>query len=369
MVEQTILRERRHTVPVSLALQLLELVKRWRVPPEELLSVVGLTETALQNPLDRLPVETMCELLERARVLTGEPGLGYYLGLQKRVSVYGYLGFAAVSASSLREALELAVRFGPLFSTAISLNLHVEGGAASLCFEEQVDLGPARDIVLISLLFGLQTIGTALTGQEAGGSADLAIPQPDYQARFANLAHDLRFGQPFNRLVVDAKTLDFPIVTADRMALQMARTLCERSLDDLGFDTGLVDRVRRLVANDQNGFRSLEQVATCMHLSPRTLKRRLAAQGVSFSALVDRERREKAMVLLRSSRLSIDDVAERLDYSTASTFVRAFHRWTGTTPGAYRRAGRHRFASDAGRQGAQAQVRMKTPTAGASAKR
>jgi AraC-like DNA-binding protein len=340
-------REQRHTVPMSLALQLVELVKRWQVPADELLSPFGLSEGVLGNPLDRLPVETMGQLLGHARLLTGEPGLGYYLGLQKRVSVYGYLGFAAVSASSLREALELSVKFSPLFSTAITMDLHIEGGAASICFEEQVDLGSVRDIVLISLLFGLQTIGSALTGQATtGGAVDLAIPEPHYQARFAHLAHDLRFGQPFNRVVVNAGALDSPIVTADRTALHMARTLCERSLDDLGFDSGLVDRVRRLLANDESGFRSLEQVATRIHLSPRTLKRRLASQGVSFSSLVDRERREKAMVLLRSSRLSIDDVAERLDYSTASTFVRAFHRWTGTTPAAYRRGGRQRPVSD-----------------------
>jgi AraC-like DNA-binding protein len=342
--------QQRHTVPASLALHLLELTGRWHIPAGELLSSIGLSERSLDNPLDRIPIETMCNLLERARLLTGEPGLVNYLGLQKRVSVYGYLGFAASSASTLREALELAARFGPMFSTAISIDLHVDGHAASLCFEEQVSLGPARDIVLISLLFGLQTIGSTLTGrQEAGAAVDLAIPQPDYHAKFAHLARGLRFAQPFNRLVIDARILDFPIVTADRMALQMARTLCERSLDELGFDTCLTDRVRRLLANDDNGFRSLEQVAARIHLSPRTLKRRLASQGLSFSALVDRERREKAMVLLRSSRLSIDDVAERLDYSTASTFVRAFHRWTGTTPAAYRRAGRQRSMSEVGR--------------------
>jgi AraC-like DNA-binding protein len=136
---------------------------------------------------------------------------------------------------------------------------------------------------------------------------------------------------------MDAASLDHPVVTADATALQLARQLCERALDELGFDAGLVDRVRRFIPSDQAGFRSLEQVATLVHLSPRTLKRRLAAQGVSFSALLDRERREKALVLLRSSRLGIDVVAERLDYSSASTFVRAFHRWTGTTPAAYRR--------------------------------
>jgi AraC-like DNA-binding protein len=334
---------------MSLVQQLIELVKRWHVPASELLSVIGVSESALENPLSRLPVATMCELLNHARLLTGEPGLGYYLGLQKRVSVYGYVGFAALSASSLREVVELAARFGRLFSTALTIDLHVEARTASLYFEEQANLGAVRDIVLISLLFGLQTIGSALTGQEAPVLVDLAIPRPAYQPRFAHLAPDLRFGQPFNRLVLDAATLDLPIVTADPMALRVARALCERSLEGLGYDIELVERVRRLLASDEDGYRSLEQVAARMHLSSRTLKRRLAFQEVSFSALVDRERREKAMILLRSSGLSIDDVAERVDYSSASSFVRAFHRWTGMTPAAYRRAGRQRSMSDVGR--------------------
>jgi len=79
-----------HTVPVALALQLVELLKRWHIPDVELLSGVRLGPNALEDPLGRLPVSTMHDLLERARLMTGEPGLGYYLGLQKRVSLYGY---------------------------------------------------------------------------------------------------------------------------------------------------------------------------------------------------------------------------------------------------------------------------------------
>src|SRR5579864_5860696 len=83
MTRQTPEEEQSHTVPVTLALQLVELVKRWHVPAEELLSGVPLSQRTLEDPLERFPVTTMCDLLERARLLTGEPGLGYYLGLQK----------------------------------------------------------------------------------------------------------------------------------------------------------------------------------------------------------------------------------------------------------------------------------------------
>lgn len=325
-----------HTVPIALALQLVELLKRWHIPQGELLSGVGLAADALTDPLARLPSTTMHDLLERARLLTGEPGLGYYLGLQKRVSLYGYLGFAALSAPSVRQALELAVKFGPIFSTALKIDLQIDSGVASLSVQEHTDFGGIRDIVLISLMLGLQIIGCALTGRDEHGTVDFAMPEPEYQARFAHLARGWRFGQPTTRLLLDETSLDAPIVTGDPSALALARTLCERSLEELGFDAGLSDRVRRLV-RAETGFRSLEQVAPLVHLSPRTLKRRLAAQGVSFSSLVDRERLDRALSLLQTSDLAIEDVAERLDYATASTFVRAFHRWTGTTPSAYRR--------------------------------
>jgi AraC-like DNA-binding protein len=327
-----------HTLPVSMLRQLIELVERWHVPADELLAGTSLNAESLEDPLGRLSADMMNELLQRARELTSEPGLGYYLGLQKRASVYGYLGFAVTSASSLGEALALALRFAPMFSTALSLELRVEGSVASLHVHEQTDFGPARDIVLISLIVGLHAIGSTLTGRRDGDViAELAIPEPDYPANMSPLLPKLRFGQPAHRLVFDAARLDLPVVTADRTALSLAQTLCERALEELGFDTELVDRVRRLVAGEGAGFRSLEEMAKLLHMSPRTLKRRLAAGGVSFSALVDQERREQALVLLRQPRLSIDDVAERLDYSTASTFVRAFHRWMGTTPAAYRR--------------------------------
>jgi AraC-like DNA-binding protein len=328
---------------VSLALQTIELCKRWNVSQQDLFVAAGWPADAVADPLRRLPSTAMHELLFAARDLTGEPGLGYYLGLQKRVSLYGYLGFAALSAPSVRRVLELTVEFAPIYSTALAINLTVSGKQASLQIDEQMDFGPVRDIVLISFMLGLQTIGAALTGfenLETGLIVELAMPEPPYHARVARTlpaVRGWRFGQPATRLLLAAETLDHPIVSADRGALALARSLCEKALDELGFDARLEERVRRLVPDADGGFRSLEEVATLVHMSARTLKRRLAAKGVTFSTLVDRARRERALSLLQSSRLPIEDVAERLDYATASTFVRAFHRWTGTTPAAYRR--------------------------------
>jgi AraC-like DNA-binding protein len=328
----------RHTVPIGLVSQVVQLAKRWRVGATELLSPVGLSERILGDPAQRIPVSTMCKLLERARVLTGEPGLGYFLGLQTRATLYGYLGFAFLSASTVAEALKIALEFAPLFSTALAMDLRVDGRIASLSFEEQADLGSVRDIVLINMLVGSRELGRAVTGRDTGGTADFAFPEPQYHARFAHLALNSRFNQPVNRIQFDAAVLDFPITTADPVSVQLARVQCERQLDELSFGAGLANRVRHLIADDDGTLGSLEQLAHHLDLSPRTLRRRLATEGVSFSSLVDEGRRERALRVLRSSRLSIDHVARQLGYTTASSFVRAFHRWTGKTPVQYRRA-------------------------------
>ncbi len=81
-------------------------------------------------------------------------------------------------------------------------------------------------------------------------------------------------------------------------------------------------------------------MATALHVSPRTLKRQLAAEGVSFSALIEKERRERATILLASPALSIKMVAERLGYSNVANFSRAFERWTGKSPGEARASAR-----------------------------
>lgn len=328
-----------HSLPAAHALHIAELVDRWGVAPRRLLDDVGLDAESLAEPEARLPIATCVRLIERARALTAEPALGVHLGMRMRASAHGYLGFAAMSAATVREALELAMRFSPTRTTALELRLHEGAGEAALVIEERADFGPARDFVLAALVVGIWQIGHALTGRPLTGRVEFAFPAPDYLARFQRFAVT-RFEQPVNRMVFDASVLALPLVFSDRVATRLAREQCERELGALRPEVRLAARVRGLLAEDDRGFLSLEQVAARMHVSARTLKRRLALQGVAFSSLLEEEQRDRALALLRSPELSVDEVAERVGYSDAANFTRAFRRWTGTTPAAYRKSRR-----------------------------
>lgn len=326
------------TLPAVHVLHLATLLERWDVTPEELFDGFGLAEADLAAPEARLPIRTVEQLVERARKLSGEPGLGFHLGLQMRISAHGTLGFAAMTASTVREALEIAQRFAPTRTTALALRVQQSAGMAALVIEEQADLGTARDAMLISLIVGIWQIGNALTGRELRGDVDLAFDEPEYFRGYEPFVPGrVRFSQPVNQLLFPAETLDLPIVMADPAAQRIAREQCERALDALGEHATLLSQVKALLPREEGGFHTLEETAKRLHMSGRTLKRRLREHGATFSQLVEEQRRHMATLLLRSPDPSIEEIADRLGYSDPANFTRAFRRWTGRTPRAFRR--------------------------------
>ncbi|HLK35780.1 MAG TPA: AraC family transcriptional regulator ligand-binding domain-containing protein [Polyangiaceae bacterium] len=333
---QTLRDER--TVPGCLILQIIELVRDWDVSPADLLKGLSTTERELEEKHTRWPLTTYVGAIERARMLTREPGIGLCWGLQMRPSAYGYLGFAAMSAPTLRGALELVVEFAALISTGISLRLEEEGTTTSLVIEELADFGSVRDVVIGARLTGLWRIACAITGRDLPAHAEVALPEPDYYARFAHLVPGVRYGREVTRAVMSREVLDSPLLMADAAALRLARRQCERQLEALEAGGPFVRAVRHLLWKGEAGVRSPLEVAKAVHMSPRTLRRKLASQGSSLSALLEEERRERAMALLRAPDLTIEQVSERLGYRSVQNFTRAFRQWTGATPGAYRRS-------------------------------
>lgn len=332
------LAERVPTLPSVHALHLAELVERWGVPAQRLLDDFGLSREALSDPAARLPVPEFGRLIQCARALTGEPGLGFHLGLKMPISAHGYVGFAAMTAANLRQAIELGCQFAPTRSSALSLRLEPRGAEAALVIDEAYPLGEARDAIIIAFLVGLWKLGNTITGQELPGVADFAFAEPDYFSRFKTMFPGrARFSQPAHQLSFGAALLDLPLLQADPAGLRLAQEQCERELTELRWRGGLHPQVQALVLSRGGGYRTLAEVAKELRTSPRTLKRRLKAQGTSYSELLERARRTEATRLL-ATELSVEQIAGRLGYSDAANFTRAFRRWTGSTPAAGRGA-------------------------------
>jgi AraC-like DNA-binding protein len=239
-----------------------------------------------------------------------------------------------MTAPTARHALELAVKFAPTRTNALRLSLEVHD-QAFLYMDELLDLGAARDTVLVALAVGIWRIGETLTGAQLGGRADFAFPEPSYLGE-QHGPLSVRFNQPRNCLVFDRAYLDLPLTTAHASASQLAQEQCERALAELN-QPQLINRVREAMLTARGEFQDLAGVAKTLGVSERTLKRKLQAEGAAFSEISDNVRCEHASALLRDPKLSIDEVAERTGYADTSNFSRAFRRWTGKTPAAFRK--------------------------------
>jgi AraC-like DNA-binding protein len=326
-----------HTLPVAYAIPVLEIVERWGIDDAQLLAPFGLRRQDLADPNRSFSLDIALDIYERAVALTGEPALGIYLGLQMRATAHGILGFAAMSASSLREAILLAVKYIAIRTTALSMETRVSEGVGVLVLREHAPLRGAREGYPFAVLLGLWSMGRAITDRPFDVSMDFAFPRPSYYDRFASALPPARFDQPHHQLVLrDLALLEVPLAMSNAASLRMAKDQCAQILQAMGLDGQLAPRVRMLLARHARGVLSLPGAARVLHVSTRTFRRRLDAEGVTFSMLADDERRRRALLLLRSNELSLQEIGDRLGYSDVANFSRAFRRWTGKTPRAYR---------------------------------
>jgi AraC-like DNA-binding protein len=144
-----------------------------------------------------------------------------------------------------------------------------------------------------------------------------------------------RCGMPSLRFGIPNELLDLPCPTADTEAHAAAMRQC--ALDTLSLSGKLSERVAAYLAQQEGNYPTLHAMASDFCMSERSLSRNLQCEGVTYQGLLDEARQASAERYLVQTNLSIDQIAECLGYTDPSNFVRAFRRWVGMTPGAYRK--------------------------------
>jgi AraC-like DNA-binding protein len=167
---------------------------------------------------------------------------------------------------------------------------------------------------------------------------DLPHPPPPYEKVLRDfVAAPVRFGAPQCAVALAPADLALPARAPDPALAVWLRAQAEATLSKLSPALPASDAVaRRLVESLPRGEGTQQAIASALGLGERTLQRRLAGEGTTFAALLERSRRELAEGFLRDQRLTASEVAFLLGYADPSTFFRAFKRWTGRTPQQFR---------------------------------
>lgn len=314
------------------------------------LPAAGLARLRALAARDRVPIADAGHALDAWGRLARDENLGLRAGRAMQIGWGGPVDYAMCSAASLRQSIQVAIRYARLFSDALTPALDVRGERAFL----RIDSKLAWRRVVADFTLSTWYV-THLKPHEDQGGKRIAFECCFAHARPADLSEYVRafgdqplsFGAGFYGFVFDAKLLDRPLLSAD-VAMHAAHVeqleLLQAQLDARA-PRDIAARVRQALGADlRDNFASAERVARALHMSRRTLARRLDEEGTSFSAVLDGHRRELGVRYVARSELALSEISDRLGFSQVQGFGRAFRRWTGRSPLEYRNAARQTAA-------------------------
>ena len=278
----------------------------------------------------------MLTILDNAVARTGREDLGLLLGARQTAAVLGPLAGVVRTAATLGEGLSDLTAFQDRNSSAAVTYMRRQGKDVFFGYGVH-DPRPTVSAITQDIVLALLTrIVTELTRDVVRPREYLSMrPLPRQPARWSSLGAEVRFGEAETGFYLSMADMAVPLPTADRR-------LHDQAVDGLLSQPALIPaewthRTRRaLRALLLQGFSRMPEVALQLGVNPRTLRRTLAREGTSFEEVRDAVRLAMARDLLSMSTLSIGDLALTLDFANPTTFIRAFRRWTGETPAAWR---------------------------------
>lgn len=306
---------------------------------QQLLNKSGLKPEQLCDPW--VEVQSSQELTVIGNLLSAlgnDPLLGLEVGWEYGFSTFGLWGFALISSPTLGDALQLALRYLPLTYVFSAISARQINQRLVLRFSNPELAEPLR-----SFLIQRDMAAAARLMSDLGGSdllqqmvCSCAAPKDTRKATVAGVA--VEFGHPFNALFCDPRPLSQALPQANPLAHATCQQLCQQLIEQRRARLSSSALVRMyLLSECSDGLLNLAQVAQRLHVSERTLKRRLQQEGGSFSQILAQVRQELAADMLAAGTLSLSQIAELLGFADSSSFSQAFRRWHGVAPGSYKK--------------------------------
>ena len=324
------------------------LLQRWPARAPALLRGTGLGAADLVGR-DAISAAQQLIVLRNAATLAGRPGWAFEFGAALGLASHGPLGFAAVSAATLGEGLEVLAEFAPIRAPFLGFAAEHSGGQLRLRVDAGLyELGDLELPMVEIVLQVARTYVDAVCGADAVDTTlHFARPRPAHARSYAVGRRVTRvFGADFDGITVPASLRSLPCPLHDEKTYRAALLRCREALDAVLSPDDVVTRSNHWLAAHFDEIVTgggaprqprLEELAAALCVSPRTLVRRFAECGISFTALRATQQHQLACRLLADARFTAGEIGVLLGYGDAANFARAFKRTAGVPPGQFRR--------------------------------
>ncbi len=287
-----------------------------------------------------VPFSELITVFDNARQHGNDPDIGLRMGRANNLGVYGVLGYGMLCSATDIDAVNLALKYQKIIlGSHVSVSMTLEHDRGVVRVSDSLPRTRARVFYMEQLLSGFLGFNRSMLGRE-----DLLheirfdYGNPGYRKAYEKtFSCAIRFNAPFNEIVFDKRVLGAQLPNADPETAAACEAICESRLAAFDDEKVLSSKVKQFMRGHWEQQPDMADVAAWMAVDVRTLRRRLLAEGTSFRHVKNSVRRDIAVEHLRGTDLSMREIAALTGFADASSFRKAFYRWTGNHPSYYRR--------------------------------
>ncbi|MFL6416662.1 MAG: AraC family transcriptional regulator [Bryobacteraceae bacterium] len=307
------------------------------ISTKAVLRLAGLPSELFQQTRISLTTEEMRALYDAIAEVSRDHAIGLRLGSEERPENYSPISIAALFTRSFRDALTRVARYKRLTSPQ-EIRISERGKECAVEFVWLLAEVAESPIWIDACFAWTLTIGRRGIGRDIHPSrVELRCHVADQQPYEKFFACPVRFGARHNRLFFRAEDLDQPFITYNPDLLEVIAPQLEAELRQYLANKSLKQQAKGILKRSLAGQRPrLEDVGMELGMSARTLQRKLLEEGTTFHALMAEALHEMAQHYLRQPSLELNEAAYLLGYEDPNSFIRAFHKWEGTSPGDWR---------------------------------
>lgn len=327
-----------NSVPMHRVLQLLEGAKRSGVKIEDLLAECDIPLSHLNQPNARVDKKTCINLMLAVIRRTEDEFMGFGEGRRSKPGTFSMMAHAVINCPTLEKAMARSAQFYGLFDYPIRSSLEKQDDEARITYETQRD-SEFRSVILEALVFVLLRFMSWLIGQQIvpkyiSFDFEASSDDKEYSEIFPCA---VLFGQPHTQVVLDRRYVEQPLVQNALSLSKFLKSSLEELIDGNIQNASLNAQIRSIISKEYgNNFPDFSVVCEKLNMTPQTLRRRLKEENTSYQEIKDSIRKDASVYYLSKPELSIDEIALLMGFSEASSFHRAFKKWTSKTPSTYR---------------------------------
>lgn len=327
--------------PAHLVVFLLNQLAMRGVPAQLALAGSGIGAEDMRIASTRFSVLQILAVIRNA--IQHAPAVSLQVGTCFNASACGILGFAILSSPSRKALLQTILKYNCLIDPLTNLRYAGKDGCAIWEIEPNLACAPTDPLYRFVVELKMSCF-KAMTRDLYGEGFEfkrisLRFPAPPHAAEYMSIFNcDILFNQPKNEIVFKEILTGKERPEADAITHSMMLELCEQSLQKMTRNATAAGAVLMILLGCSGVFPNIDEIARELAVNARTLRRRLEAEGTSYSEILSRHRMELALSYLKTSDLNNNEIAARLGYSDATNFRRAFVSWAGAPPSHFRPA-------------------------------